>query len=182
DRPPGLWAITGNVIGSQEVNVHLSGCYGIVLSGNTIYSCTKRNLLVEDSKLINITGNSFRRHSPTYGTGVRLEGSTDCLISNCQFHDQAPDGQENGASLLEIESCHRISVQGNQMLDGAPYGVDVRDSSDVRISDCMITEQRAIKVAKGAVRFSGPGEGNYMNSNTLLGQVEIDEASKVTGP
>ncbi|MDP6058940.1 MAG: glycosyl hydrolase family 28-related protein, partial [Pirellulaceae bacterium] len=36
---PGLWTITGNIIGNQENNVHLTGCYGIVLSGNCIYSC-----------------------------------------------------------------------------------------------------------------------------------------------
>lgn len=179
DRPPGLWTITGNVIGSQEVNVHLSGCYGIVLSGNTIYSCSKRNVLVEDSRLINITGNSFRRHTPKYGTGVRLERSTDCLVSNCQFHDEAETGQESKASLLEVEACQRINIQGNQLVDGAPYGVDVSNSSDVRLTDCMITEQRKNKVAKGAVRFTGAGEQNHMSSNTLLGDVAIDEASNV---
>lgn len=33
-RAPGQWAISGNVIGSQENNVHLTGCYGVALSGN----------------------------------------------------------------------------------------------------------------------------------------------------
>ncbi len=179
DRPPGLWSITGNVIGSQEVNVHLSGCYGIVLSGNTIYSCTKRNLLVEDSRLINITSNNFRRHSPKYGTGVRLERSTDCLISSCQFNDEATNGQENKASLLEVDSCQRMNINGNQLLDGAPYGIDMNASSDVRITNCMITEQREKKVAKGAVRITGLGERNHMSSNTLLGAVEIDESANV---
>jgi hypothetical protein len=179
DRPPGLWSITGNVIGSQEVNVHLTGCYGIVLSGNTIYSCSKRNLLVEDSRLINITGNSFRRHTPKYGTGVQLQRSTDCLISNCQFHDEAETGQESKASLLELDTCQRINVSSNQLLDGAPYGVDVSHSSDVRITDCMITEQRKTKVAQGAVRFTGKGERNHLRSNSLLGTVEIDAAANV---
>jgi hypothetical protein len=180
DRPPGLWAVTGNVIGSQEVNVHLSGCYGMVLSGNSIYSCSKRNLLLEDSQLINITGNSFRRHTPKFGTGVRLERSTDCLVSNCQFQDEASAGQESKASLLEIDSCRRINVQGNQMLDGAPYGVDVESSSDVRVCNCMISEQRETRVAKGAVRFAGTGERNHLSANTSLGAIDIDEASGVT--
>jgi len=28
-RPPGLWTISGNIIGSQENNVHLTGCHGL---------------------------------------------------------------------------------------------------------------------------------------------------------
>ena len=33
-RRPGLWTISGNLIGNQENNVHLSDCHGVVLSGN----------------------------------------------------------------------------------------------------------------------------------------------------
>ena len=79
DRPPGLWAITGNIIGSQENNVHLTGCHGIVLSGNHIYSCELRNVLLEDCSQINLTGNNFRRHTPRAHTGVRMEASHDCI-------------------------------------------------------------------------------------------------------
>ncbi|MEM7393654.1 MAG: right-handed parallel beta-helix repeat-containing protein, partial [Verrucomicrobiota bacterium] len=179
DRPPGLCSITGNVIGSQEVNVHLSGCYGIVLTGNSIYSCTKRNLLVEDSRLINLTGNSFRRHTPKYGTGVRFERSTDCLISSCQFHDESATGQESKASLLEISDCQRININGNQFVDGTPYGIDVKHCTDVRIADCMVTEQRKPGVAAGAIRFSGPGARNDIRSNTLSGPLDLDKASGV---
>ena len=180
DRPPGLWSIAGNVIGSQEVNVHLSGCYGIVLSGNTIYSCAKRNVLVEDSQLINLSGNHFRRHTPEYGTGVRFERSTDCTIASCQLHDESGSGQESQASLLEIDHCQRMSVLGNHFLDGAPYGIDVNASSDVRIAECFLCEQRSAKVAKAAVRFRGEGERNHLRSNTIQGSVALDDASGVT--
>ena len=62
-RPPGLFTISGNIIGSQENNVYLTGCYGVAIGGNTIYSCEHRNLLIEDSRLINVSGNTFRRHT-----------------------------------------------------------------------------------------------------------------------
>ncbi len=179
DRPPGLWTISGNVIGSQEINVHLSGCYGIVVSGNTIYSCLKRNLWIEDSRQINVTGNHFRRHTPQYGTGVRLERSTDCIVSSSQFHDEAAAGQASGASLLELEACRRVTVLGCQFLDGVPYGIDVNRCSDVRISDCLLVEQRESKVARGVLRFRGEGERNVLGSNSLLGAVEIDERADV---
>ncbi len=179
ERPPGLWTIAGNVIGSQEVNVHLTGCYGVAISGNTIYSATKRNLLVEDSRQMSITGNIFRRHTPQYGTGVRLERSADCVISSCQFRDEAEAGQENKASLLEVVECRRCLIHGNQLIDGAPYGIDVSASSDVRISECLVHEERAKKVARGAVRFAGKGERNFLGANSLSGEVEIGESAGV---
>lgn len=179
DRPPGLWAITGNVIGSQEINVHLTGCYGMTLAGNTIYSAMKRNLLVEDSRQIAITGNHFRRHTPRFGCGVRLERSTDCVVSSGLFHDQADEGQASQASLLELEECQRVTVTGCQFLDGAPYGIDVHACSDVRIADCLISEQRTKKIARGALRFHGAGERNHVVSNTLLGGMDISEDAGV---
>ena len=99
-RSPGLFAISGNIIGSQENNVHLTGCYGIALSGNTIYSCENRNLLIEDSRLINVSGNTFRRHTPRYGTGVRFTGSSDITFTGCGIHDETAEGQPNLTALL----------------------------------------------------------------------------------
>ena len=176
-RPPGLIAITGNVIGSQENNVHLAGCYGVTLSGNTIYSCGNRNLLVEDSRLITIGTNHFRRHTPQYGTGVRLAGSEDCTISGCTFRDESEEGQESGASLLEIERCQRVAVTGCAFADGAPYGIDAEDCRDVIITGCSIAETRAKPVAKGALRFGGSGERNQQALNSISGAVEIEPTS-----
>ena len=118
NRPPGLWAITGNVIGSQENNVHLTGCYGMSLSGNTIYSCGNRNLLIEDSRQINIGTNTFRRHTPKMGTGVRIVRSSDLTFNGCSVNDETVGGQTSGASLLELAECDRINVSGSQFLNG----------------------------------------------------------------
>ena len=92
-RPPGLFAISGNIIGSQENNVHLTGCYGVAISGNTIYSCEHRNLFIEGSRLINISGNNFRRHTPQYGTGVRFTGCSDVAFTGCSILDETSEGQ-----------------------------------------------------------------------------------------
>src|SRR5690606_7755854 len=54
---PNLWTISGNIIGNQENNVHLTGCHGMTITGNCIYSCSDRNLLIEDSHHLNLSGN-----------------------------------------------------------------------------------------------------------------------------
>ncbi|MDP6447889.1 MAG: right-handed parallel beta-helix repeat-containing protein, partial [Pirellulaceae bacterium] len=166
-RPPGLWSITGNIIGNQENNVRLTGCHGVVLSGNFIYSAGQQNLLVEQSSQINITGNSFRRHTPKLGTGVRLVDSRDCVLSGCTIQDESAEGQASGASLLELENCQRITVQGVQLLDGAPYGVDARDCRQTNITGCTIADTRAERKGKAAVRFRGAGSDNTVAHCTL---------------
>lgn len=178
-RPPGLWTITGNIIGSQENNVHLTGCYGVVLSGNCIYSCGQRNLLVENSSHLTIGSNSFRRHTPEMHTGVRFLDSHDCLLSGCTIEDQDPDGQGSGASLLELEKCRRINVHGCQFLGGVPYGIDARDCSQTNISSCTIADGRPETKTKGALRFQGQGSGNLVAGNLIAR--DVPEPVLVTG-
>ncbi len=184
DRPPGLFTITGNIIGSQENNVHLTGCYGVVLSGNVIYSCKNRNLLLEQCRQIAITGNYFRRHSPEYQTGVRLVDCTDCTFQGGILHDETETGQDSGASLLELSGCQRINVSGSEFLNGVPYGIDVENSDRVQISSCMVMDTRKTPAAKGSIRFRGEGSANRIAICSLdagHGQAGTDlaEASNV---
>ncbi|MFT4550857.1 MAG: polygalacturonase [Verrucomicrobiales bacterium] len=172
-RPPGLISITGNVIGSQQNNVHLTGCYGITLSGNTIYSCGQRNLLIEQSRLITIGTNQFRRHTPQFGTGVRLIDSEDCTLTGCTFRDESEEGQKSGASLLEIVNCKRLAVSGCVFADGAPYAIDAKGCEDVIITGCTIAETRKEKRARGSLRFAGDGERNLIALNSISGPTEI---------
>lgn len=180
DRPPGLWTITGNIIGNQENSVHLTGCYGIALTGNTIYSSANRNVLIEQSSDINLSGNVHRRHTKALFAGVRLVDSTDCLLSGCSFRDEAPAGQGNGASLLELSNCRRINVQGCQLIDGAPYGLDVEDCSEVNINGCTIGGELSAVRGEGALRFRGQGERNLLSACTVAGKMDLAPESNVT--
>ena len=173
-RPPGLITITGNIIGSQETNIHLSGCYGITLTGNSIYSCSHRNLLIEDSRLIVIGSNNFRRHTERAGMGVRLIDSRDCTISGCSFHDESLEGQENGASLLELKNCQRIAVNGCNFSDGVPYGIDALDCDGVLVTGCTIADTRETPRAEASIRFKGKGSGNLIASCSLRGDVSAE--------
>ena len=179
DRPPGLFAISGNVIGSQENNVHLTGCYGVTISGNTIYSGGNRNLLIEKSRQIIVGSNVFRRHTPAFGTGVRLVDSEDISITGCGFRDESPEGQKNGASLLEISKCKRVNVNGCQFIDGVPFGIDAKDSEDVSVTGSVVSETRNELKASGSVKFSGNGKRNRIALCTLVGEVQIDPSANV---
>lgn len=191
----GMLAISGNLIGSQEVNVHLAACRGVVLSDNVIYSGHRRNLLVEGSRNIVIGPNSFD-HNPDYGdkelcTAIRLADSENCTLTGLLIQDaEAGEHTVKGAqpqvrdALVEIVRCRRITMSGCQILDGQPYGVLVDASAGVSITGCTIQETRAKKMARGAIRWTGPGSSNYITGNTLdrgTGEaLSIDPASLVS--
>lgn len=169
---PRLWAISGNIIGNQENNVHLTRCQGMTISGNCIYSCSHRNLLLEDSHHITISGNVFRRHTAQLGTGVRMVRCHDVVLAGCSIHDQHPEGQRSGASLLELVGCRRINLSGCQLSDGVPYGVDAVDCSDVVLTGCTIQDTRAERKSRYAARFSGTGQGNLIAASSIGPGVE----------
>ena len=165
-RPPGLFAISGNIIGSQENNVHLTGCYGIALNGNTIYSCEHRNLLIENSRLINISGNTFRRHTTKYGTGVRFTGSSDITFNGCSILDETKAGQAGLNALLELEQCERINISGSQFINGT-IGVAATDCSHVLLTGNTLHDNREEPIARHALRFTGQGKGNISTNNSI---------------
>jgi len=126
---------------------------------------------VEDSRLIAVGTNQFRRHPPRFGTGVRFVGSEDCTISGCTFRDESDTGQKSGASLLELERCQRFAITGCAFADGAPYAIDATECKDVVITGCTAAETREPAVAKGALRFRGPGSGNRAALNRFSGEI-----------
>ena len=166
-RRPGLWTITGNIIGSQENNVHLTGCYGVVLSGNFIYSGSNRNLLIEHCGQVNVGTCSFRQHTGGRYAGVRIVDSQDVILTGCQLRDETEEGQPTGASLLECVRCDRVTITGCQMTDGVPFGIDVLDGSHLNVTGCTVMDVRSDRRMRAAVRFAGEGRSNLLADNTL---------------
>lgn len=163
----GMWCITGNLIGSQETNIHLTAVRGVSITGNFIYSGHSRNILVEDSKHITLTGNCFE-HNPDYDknelcTGVTFRNSVDCniagmILQDCQSgkHTVPATVPIEREALLEFIDCQRFTISGSQIFDGAPYGMLVRNCSDMVITGCMIMDNRADKLMKAAALFQKP--------------------------
>ncbi len=181
-RPPGLWTIAGNIIGSQTNNVHLTGCYGVAISGNAIYSCQQYNVLLESCRQVVLGSNMFRRHTPDAATGVRLVDSSDCVLSGCQMLDEAADGQMSGVSLLELIRCHHVNVSGCSIVDGVPYGLLAEDCNDLNVNGCTIYEARRSQRMKAAVCVKG---SRILMTGCRIGRgaeaaIDADENSAVT--
>ena len=144
----GMFTISDNLIGSQEVNIHLDACRGVVVSGNVLYSAARRNLLIEGSRNI-VVGPHSIDHNPDYKekelcTGVRIADSRDVSLTGLMIHDcQAgkhtvagvPPIQRDG--LLELVGCKGVNVNGVLCLT-ARDGYVRRSCRDVLVSGCTL--------------------------------------------
>ena len=178
NRRAGMWTITGNLIGSQETNVHLVNCRGVVVSGNFIYSGHRRNVLVEGGKNIVMNGNCFE-HNPDYKekelcTGVRVVDSENVtfagsILHDCQAgkHTVPTEAQFARDGLLELVRCKRVTISGSQILDGVPHCLYVENSDHVNLSGCTFMDTREPKLTQSPVKFAGKGTGNYINGCTI---------------
>ena len=175
----GMWTISGNLIGSQSNNIHLTSVRGITITGNYIYSGHHRNLLVENSRNIVVGSNCFG-HNPDYRknelcTGIRFVDSIDCLltgvlIQDCQAgrHTVSDTVELQRDGLLELIRCRRVNLSGTQVIDSAPYGIYLEDCSDTLISGCTVLDSRDQKLMQAAICWKGAGSGN-MIANCRLG-------------
>lgn len=163
----GMWCITGNLIGSQETNIHLTSVRGMSITGNFVYSGHHRNVLIEDSKHITLGANCFE-HNPDYQlnelcTGVTFKNCEDCNISGMILQD-CQAGQHTVPNtvpterfgLLELFQCRRFNISGSQVFDGAPYGMYLDSCSDMVITGCTVLDNRSQKLMRAAICFKQP--------------------------
>lgn len=169
----GMWTIAGNLIGSQQNNIHLTRAWGVTITGNYIYSGHHRNLLIEDCGNIAIGDNAFG-HNPDYGrrelaTGIRIVDSVNCTLNGVIIQDaQAGRHTVTDAvplerdALVELVRCRRINVNGCQILDGTPIGLLLDDCHDTLVSACTIIDQRDERQMSNGVQWKGAGSGNQI--------------------
>jgi len=184
----GSFTISNNLIGTQENNIHLVNCRGVVLNGNVVYGGRNRNLLVEGSRNVVVSGNSFD-HNPDYHpeelcTGIRVVDTEAFNMSGTDIQDaQEGDGTAGREALVEIERCRRVTLTGCQIVNGTPCGILIRGSSDVVVTGCSVLETREAKAMDVALRWEGEGTGNLLANNRIgVGRVDgiqLDEASGV---
>lgn len=191
-RVPGMWTISGNVIGNQEVNVHLAGCRGVSLTGNFIYSGVHRNLLAEHCHHLTIGSNSIG-HNPDYrsgtelATGVRLADCRDCAISGLEItdavagkHTVAGVEPQHRQALVELHRCKRLNVTGCNILNGTPIGIDLLDCDHTSIQACHVLDNRDQPLMDVPVRWRGTGRANRLTGNTLGGAPQIEPQATVS--
>lgn len=162
----GHWTISGNLISSQRLNVHLQYTRGVVITGNSFYSGHERTLLVQQSDSIVVGANVIDRN-PDYrvetGDGVVFEGCDGCLMTGVLLvGTRAPEVQAGAA--VEIRQCTAVRLAECQILDAEPGGVLVAESADCGVSGCTILDRRTPRRLVEAISVIG-GVDNVVEHN-----------------
>jgi hypothetical protein len=154
----GLFAITGNLIGSQETALHLQGCRGVVISGNCIYSGYRYSLLAEECEHLVVNGDSID-HNPEY----KGKSTDQVVLRRCrnvnlsgvllQHPREAADKVE---ASIEVDRCDNVNVTGCQVLGARVRGIAIRSSRMVRVADCTIRPREGDETFRGAIDLDDP--------------------------
>ena len=170
--PPCLYSITSNIISSQEINVHLSGCNGLAFSGNSIAAPGKYNVLCEDTCKVTFSGENFRPHWKERSSALKFTECEDIILNGCYMTGIDESLNLEGVELLKISKCNRVTVGNSQIIGQSPHGVSISDSNMVNLNNCTI-----INEGNGAfVKWLGNGKTNVMAMNILNKESDISQS------
>ncbi|MBI4662549.1 MAG: right-handed parallel beta-helix repeat-containing protein [Verrucomicrobia bacterium] len=168
--------LTGNVLSDVQINVHIRHARGVTLTGNTFWMGYQHDLLVEESSNIVIGPNNFDRN-PRYNYGTSLDAngglvfrnSKDCLLTGLHVN-----GVWRKPAALLIEACDRFNVSNCSILDSDNVGLLMKDSTNTRVSGCVIRDGRKEKKGTESLKAVG-GHGNWIVQNMLGDSHDVPE-------
>ena len=135
----GLFAITGNLIGSQARALDLHACRAVVLSGNSIYSGYRHALWAEDVEHLVVGANTID-HNPEY----RGNSTDQLVLRNCRnvsmtglmLQHTRPANDPVNASI-EMRGCQNVNLVGLQIINARARGVALENCTTVRVASCV---------------------------------------------
>jgi Pectate lyase superfamily protein/Right handed beta helix region len=141
----GLWTITGNILQSQQVNLWLRYCRGVVVTGNSFATAFERSLVLEHCRHIVVGTNTFD-HNPDYPgdriDGIRIVGSAGVNLQNLILEGCRAGGPDAGGAIEVVDSSE-VLIHGCQVLDPEFRGIDIRNCRNTKVSECNVVDRRA---------------------------------------
>lgn len=168
----GLWAITGNHISSQEVNIHLRSARGVSITGNSFLRGGKQTILLERCRSIVVGANSidnnpdYQDKEPRWLNGVTISGSDGVLVNGLQSDGSMWGSPEQGGAVEIIGSRH-VTIAGCQILAPKFRGLYVRDSASVQVTGTLITAAAGTSELVAGIEIAGTKENIILGENMV---------------
>jgi hypothetical protein len=163
----GLWTISGNHISNQEVNIHLKGCRGVVLTGNSLVMGKERSILIERGQHI-VLGPHSIDNNPDYKRlttdGVTLRDCDGCSLQGIVIEGAGP---EKDGAAIEVVRCRETSVVGCQVFEPRHRGIWVSDSRNTRVADCTVVDREAAGKMAAGIEVTGKSPGTLIRGNIV---------------
>jgi polygalacturonase len=151
----GLWTIAGNILQSQQVNVRLTNCRGIAITGNSFATAFERSLIIDHCRDIVVGSNVFD-HNPDYPgaivDGIQVTRSAGINLQNLII-DRCRAGSPNQGGAIEVVDSSEVLVLGCQVLDPEHRGIDVRNCRNTKVSECTVVDRRAQPTMREPIRI-----------------------------
>lgn len=149
--------ITGNLFSDTETNVDLIFANDVTITANSFFAPFTANLTATHCERIIMTGNTFNPRQFVRPGTIRLEHCRDSILSACTLKNLAG---ENGGVFLN--HCHGILLNA-VILSECDAGIQVRQSSDVLISNCRVRHSKQAT----SLRVDAKSSAVRQNSNLL---------------
>lgn len=183
----GLWSISGNLIGNQEVNIHLKHARGISIAGNHIYTGKNRNIVIEESRHIILSGNSLdqsHNYRGGFSNGITLRDSDGISIQGLVL-DRAGGGDAAAGGAIEILNCRETLLTGLQVFEPQVRGLYVAGSRNTTITNSQVLERTTPGTMLNAIHVTNDSRGLLIEGNLLSrgreGDLIAPAASSVRG-
>jgi len=144
DIRKGNVTIANNVLSDVQVNVHLQNVRGAVVSGNTMWRGYAHNILIEGSQDVVVASNTLGR-SPRYSTRGRPTETNAVLIRHSKdviFNANVLSQTRGAPAGLSVIASKRVNVTNSTLVDCDGPEILLDDVSLVRISDCILNDDR----------------------------------------
>jgi hypothetical protein len=182
----GVWSITGNHISNQETSIHLQDASGVTITGNTFMRGFSRQVVIEGSRNIIVSGNVFDRNADYYPVttvapgGIVVDRSTAVIVSDNLIEGVEAGTPEAGGALAVTDS-RDVTLSGNQVRAPKVRGIYIARSASVRVTDTLVSEEPGQARMLAAIELSGECPGTVVRGNSLARGTQGTVLNRATG-
>ncbi len=161
--------ISANVFSDVQVNIEIRHARGVTITGNTFWEGFQHDLLVEDSGNIVVTGNNFDRNPRYLVNGNDNAEKNGVVFLRCEdsiLSSNVISGVWKQRAAVDIESCNRLQVSHNSVLDSDGAGIRLEKVTNSLVSENIIRDDReADKRSKEPSLVILGGKDNQIGQN-----------------
>ncbi|HUT91016.1 MAG TPA: right-handed parallel beta-helix repeat-containing protein [Thermoguttaceae bacterium] len=164
DRRWGHLVISGNVMSDVQINVDIQLARGVSIVGNTFWKGVQHNLRIVGSTNV-VVGPNVMDRNPRYqdqadaDDGVLVRDCRDCTITGLHVN-----GARRKPGGLILENCRRMNVTGCTLLDCDNAGLLLKDVTESRVSDCLISNELPDAESWVPLKVIGGGENTIVDN------------------
>ncbi|NIP98874.1 MAG: hypothetical protein GWO24_37955, partial [Akkermansiaceae bacterium] len=145
---PNMITISGNILSDTTTHLHFRKVTDVTVTGNTFFTSEPTDLLIEESRRVGVTGNTFNPREAGSVGAVVLRDCSHCILLGLTIHRFR---SAEAAVLLERCQASRVA---QCVISESRGGIKLVDCENCVVSDCTLT---GVPEGVEPVRMSGKG-------------------------